>query len=248
MKDSDIIRGIRENSETAWRALYAETHDRFLPLIAQLLGRKSETDCEDIYELAYLDLMDNVKEGKLTEAGNANVAGYLYTICWRRALRARDRRKVEEKQMQKAARENAEEEASERYSPERVVGFDPVAEDEADQEAKDKALAFLDGILDGIPERCRKILRRYYWDNMSLKDIAAAMGLRNDDVAKTTKKRCMDKFVNTAKEMLADDREVEKAVRRAVERGALRDLLEECRKASSGEWALAALKDEKDKD
>ena len=228
MKDNDIIRGIRENSETAWRALYAATHDKFAPLISSILKRKSETEYEDIYGQACIDLMDNVKDGKLKEGESVNLAGYLYTICMRRAIRAEERRKTEEKRMQ-------------------GLSYGSIEFDQDDQDAIDEVLAFLDKVLASIPDRCRKILRRFYWDKMPMKDIAAAMGLKNDDVAKATKNKCMNKFKSVAKEMLADDEKVEEAVRRAVERDALRDLLEECRKESSGEWARAALDEKEEK-
>ncbi len=230
MKDNDIIRGIRENSEAAWRALYAATHDKFAPLISPILKRKSETDYEDIYEQACIDLMDNVKDGRLKEGESVNLAGYLYTICMRRAVRAEVRRKTEEKRMQGLSDGSIETDHQ----------LD-------DQDAIDEALAFLDRVLANIPERCQAILRRFYWDKMSMKDIAAAMGLKNDDVAKATKNKCMNKFKSVAKEMLADDEKAEEAVRRAVERDALRDLLEEFRKESSGEWSRAALDDEHEK-
>ena len=72
------------------------------------------------------------------------------------------------------------------------------------------------------------------------------MGLKNENVAKTKKNRCMDKFKDIAKAMLADDAATEAAVRRAVERDALRDLLADLRHEEDGELALAALKDKED--
>ena len=231
MKDNDIIRGIRENSESAWRALYAATHDKFAPLISSILKRKSETDYEDIYGQACIDLMDSVKDGRLKESEDVNLSGYLYTICMRRAVRAEERRKTEEKRMRGLFDGSIDEEGQ-----------------QVDQDAVDEALAFLDKVLAGIPERCRAILRRFYWDKLSMKDIAAAMGLKNDDVAKATKNKCMNKFRSVAREMLADDEQVEEAVRRAVERDALRDLLDECRKESRGELNIAALKDKDNSD
>ena len=80
-----------------------------------------------------------------------------------------------------------------------------------------------------------------------MKDIAALMGLRNEDSAKTTKNRCMNKFKEIAKAMLADDAKVDAAVRRTIERSALRDLLEEFRQEEIGERRRAAL-DNKDKE
>ena len=56
----------------------------------------------------------------------------------------------------------------------------------------------------------------------------------------------MDKFKEIAKAMLADDEKAEEAVRRTVERDALRDLLDDIRKEESGDLAMAALKN-KDK-
>ena len=252
MKDNDIIRGIRENSEAAWRALYLATHDKFMPLISSILKKKSETDYDDIYEQACFDLMENVKDGKLREGENVNLSGYLYTICMRKALRTNERRGSEEERMRKYGREKAAEraveEASGEHAPEAMMGFDPEAEQEADKEAWEKVLELLDKALAGIPERCRAILRRYYWDNMPMKDIAAAMGLKNADVAKATKNKCMRKIESLAGEMAAGDKELEAALRRVVERDALRDLLEAFRKESSGEWARAALDDKEDKE
>jgi hypothetical protein len=58
----------------------------------------------------------------------------------------------------------------------------------------------------------------------------------------------MNKFKEIAKAMLADDAKAEEAVRRTVERNALRDLLEEFRQEEAGEMARAALKNiDKDK-
>ncbi len=102
-------------------------------------------------------------------------------------------------------------------------------------------------MLESIPPRCKSILRRFYWDKLPMSEIAAIHGLRNENSAKTTKNRCMDKFKEIAKAMLADDAKADEAVRRTVERDALRNLLEEFRKEESGEWSVAALKN-KDKD
>lgn len=241
MTDNDIIRGIRENSESAWRKLFAQTHSQFAPKISAILKRSLATTFDDVYEQACMDLMENVKEGRLVEGEGVNLTGYLYTICWRRALRAENSQKTQEKRTDKMAKDTAEEEASDKYAPDVIMVYDP----DSDAETEDKALAFLDKVLASIPESCRQLLRRFYWDKMPMKDIAAAMGLKNDDVAKATKNKCMNKFKTIAKAMLADDEKAEEAVRRTIERDALRDLLEECRKEEAGDWALAALKDKK---
>ena len=242
MTDNDIIRGIRENSESSWRELFAQTHSQFAPKISAILKRSLATTYEDVYEQACMDLMENVKDGRLVEGDGVNLTGYLYTICWRRALRAENSHKVQEKRNEKMAHDTVEEEASEKFAPDVMMVYNP----DSDAEAEDEALAFLDRVLDSIPESCRQLLRRFYWDKLPMRDIAAAMGLKNDDVAKATKNKCMNKFKSIAKAMLADDEKAEDAVTRVVERDALRDLLEECRKEAAGDWSIAALT-EKDK-
>lgn len=226
MTDNDIIRGIRENNEAAWRELFATTHNQLAPKISAMLKRSLATTYEDIYEQACLDLMDSVKDGRLVESENSNLYGYLSTICWRKALRAENSQKVKEKR-----------EESVPADPDVVPEYLPADDEDAEKEA----LAFLDKVLASIPESCRKLFRRFYWDKMPMKDIAAIMGLKNDDVAKATKSKCMKKYREIAKAMLADDEKADEAVRRVVERDALRDLLEECRNEASGEWSLAAL-------
>jgi len=73
-----------------------------------------------------------------------------------------------------------------------------------------------------------------------MKDIATLTGLKNEDTAKSTKKRCMDKFRSIAKAMLEDDEKAEIAIRRTIERAALRDQLDECRQLESGTLSRAA--------
>lgn len=206
-----------------------------------MLARTKDVTFDDLFEEALLALMDNVKEGKVAEGEETNLSGYLYTICWRMALRLETRRKrMEEKEVKHATEEEAVRIREEN---------EPVDDEDTSVEPEEYAAAmtFLDRVLESIPPKCKSILKRFYWDRLPMSEIAATHGLRNENSAKTTKNRCMDKFKEIAKAMLADDAKAEEAVRRTVERNALRDLLEEIRNEAAGQWALAAIKD-KDKD
>ncbi len=241
MTDNELIRGIRDNSSAAWREIYQANRDKIRARIAPMLIRTKDANFDDVFDQALIELMDNVKDGKLEEGPNTNLSGYLYTICWRKALRLETRSKrAEEKEEKRAAEEEAERKLEETKSEEE-------RDHTVEPEDYEEALAFLDRVLESIPPRCKSILRRFYWDKLPMSEIAAIHGLRNENSAKTTKNRCMDKFKEIAKAMLADDAKADEAVRRTVERDALRDLLEEFRKEESGEWSVAALKN-KDKD
>jgi hypothetical protein len=81
-------------------------------------------------------------------------------------------------------------------------------------------------------------------------DIACALGMRNADSAKTKKSKCMNKFKDIAAQIIESEEFAEDAVRAAVERAALKELLEDERFYAENGIALAALdtdKDNKDK-
>ena len=238
MTDNELISGIRENSTAAWREVYHANHDIVKAKIEPMLRQAKGKTFDDVYSEAMIALMENVKDRKLAEGEHVNLSGYIYTLCWRIALRVENKGKREDEKQKEMVDDLG-------------VGEPATEVDEEDgtisPEEYEEAMAFLEKVLESIPPSCRTILKRFYWDKMPMKDIAALMGLKNEDTAKTTKSRCMKKIKEIAHAMLADDAKAEAAVRRAIERNALRDLLEEFRQEESGELALAALKDKKKK-
>lgn len=51
--------------------------------------------------------------------------------------------------------------------------------------------------VENMPDPCKTILWSYYWENMSMDEIAAKMGYANANVAKTKKSRCMNDVKST---------------------------------------------------
>ena len=242
MTDNELIRGIRENSTAAWREIYHANYAPTMKSIGPMLRRAKGKTFDDVYSEAMIALMENVKDGKLEEGENTNLSGYIFTLCWRIALRLETKGSKEEDNRERML---------DVLKPKGTGNEEPFIEDDEDDgtvspEEYEEAMAFLEKVLNSIPPSCRTILKRFYWDKMPMKDIAAQMGLKNEDSAKTTKNRCMNKFKEIAKAMLADDAKADAAVRRTIERSALRDLLEEFRQEVAGERDIAALKN-KDK-
>lgn len=220
MTDRDIIQGI-ESGQTSIRQY-----------IQPILSGVRDVTFDDVYQEASIILMENIKAGKLDNKSEMNRSGYLYVICKRVALGYAAKKRpfrIVEKPTSKdevVIKDEGEEQES------KSVGFMEMEEEEA--------MRFLDRVLDSIPPTCKSILKRFYWDKMSMKDIATLTGLKNEDTAKSTKKRCMDKFRSIAKAMLEDDEKAENAIRRTIERAALRNQLDECRQLESGTLARAA--------
>lgn len=240
MTDNDIIKGIRDNSPEAWRELYHATVGGIRSKIEPMLIRVKHLTFDDVFEEACITLMNHIKDGKVVESEHTNLSGFLYTICWRIALRQNDRESLPKEEPAKSVIKVNNRQIV--FEPSEEQGEDPNKTEEDEKQVSD----FLDRALNSIPVECQKLLRRYYWDKMSMRDIAPTLGLKNENVAKTKKNRCMDKFKGIVKAMLADDEKADEAVRRTIERNALRDLLQDLRMEESGEIDLAALKDKED--
>ena len=77
-------------------------------------------------------------------------------------------------------------------------------------------------------------------------DIASILGMRNADSAKTKKNKCMNKFKDIAAKLLENDEFAEEAVRAAVERAALKELINNERVYAENGISMAALDEDED--
>ena len=105
---------------------------------------------------------------------------------------------------------------------------------------------FLDRVFDSMPAECKQLLKLFYWERKPMDDIASILGMRNADSAKTKKSKCMNKFKDIAAQLIESDEFAEDAVRAAVERAALKELLEDERFYAENGISLAALDTKED--
>ncbi len=228
MKNQEIISGIKHGSESAWNKLLSSLSDPFCRQIKPILKDVRDITFDDVFEEACIDLMENIKAGKLDEGEN-NLEGYFFRICKRKALRYASKKK------------------NISVDDDNVVIKDVGSEllpGTPDEESEDDALvnAFLERVLETMPQNQQELLRHFFWDKMSMAEIAAVHGLKNENVAKSLKKRYMENFKKKAKKMLDDDLMAEEAIGRVFERAALRDQIDECRHLESGVLQASACK------
>ena len=100
---------------------------------------------------------------------------------------------------------------------------------------------FLDRVFDSIPPECKNLLKHFYWDHKSMDEIASILGMRNADSAKTKKTKCMNKFKDIAAKLIENDECAEEAVRAAVERTAIKELMNNERVYAENGISMAAL-------
>lgn len=243
MTDNELIRGIRENSNAAWRYLFNESYGPICTAVMPIIEGRKDVSFNDIFQEGCIALMENIKDGKLTEGESNNINGYLFTLCKRIAT------KKVSKGMPPAplgVREVTINGQTVRI--EQSVGLEQNPEKEENEQKMIEN--FLDKVLKKLSETCRKIFKRFYWDKMPMDMIAATLGLKNADTAKATKNRCMNKFREIAKDLLKDDARAEEAIKKSVERQSLRDLFEDFITEQKEDLSVAAcvVKDKGNKD
>ena len=236
MTDSQLLLGITENDERAWRFICNNMKFGFDSIIKQASSSAnlSQEDVDDIFQESCVVLMHSAKGGKITVTREGAIFSYLVEVGklkTRNLLRKRRCITSDDMVTFSLSQHNNEE--------------SDMTIDEKQQVQND----FLDKVLDLLPAECRTLLKHFYWDHKPMDEIASILGMRNADSAKSKKSKCMNKIKDIATQLIESEEFAEEAIRNAVERAVLRELLaEEMTYADSG-FCMAALDvDDKNKD
>ena len=238
MTDPQLIFGIMQNDERAWRYICREMRPGFASILVQaFVDRISDEDIEDIFQESLIVLMQKVKSGSVVSSREGALFSYLVQIGKLTACNM----------VRKKTAQNLDDAVTSsltlHYSSEEDAD---ITVDEKQQMQNE----FLDKILDMIPSECRNLLKHFYWNHKPMDEIAGILGMRNADSVKAKKSKCMNKFKDIAAQLVESDEFAEDVVRAAVERAALKELLEDERFYAENGIAMAALdidEDNKDK-
>lgn len=234
MTDSQLLLGITQNDERAWRFICKNMKFGFDSIIKQAssTANLSQEDVDDIFQESCIVLMHNAKGGKIAVTREGAIFSYLVEVGKLKTRNLlRKRRCIASDDMVTFSLNLHNREDGD------------MTIDEKQQMQND----FLDRVFDSMPEECKQLLKLFYWERKPMDDIASILGMRNADSAKTKKSKCMNKFKDIAAQLIESDEFAEDAVRAAVERAALRELLEEERFYAENGISLAALDIEEDK-
>ena len=228
MTDSQLIFGILQNDERAWRYICREMKPGFASILGQTFSASkiSNEDIEDIFQDALLVLMQRVKSGDVVSSREGALFSYLVQIG-----------KLTACNLLRKKRTIASDDAVTSSLNLHNIEESDIAVDEKQQMQND----FLDKILDLLPAECRTLLKYFYWNHKPMDEIASILGMRNADSAKSKKSKCMNKVKEIAAQLIENDEFAEEVVRNAVERVALRELIEEERYNAESGFCIAAL-------
>lgn len=169
MKDSQIFELIKQGDEKTLGILYNKYYRMMTHMV--LSNNGTEQEAKDIYQEALVVFWQKTVSGKLVLT--SKISTYLYSVCqnlWRKELERKKRLSNEEKDSVEFQSFESEEKA-------RIIR---------------ECLSQLD-------ETCRKTLMYYYFDGLSMQDIADKLGFANTDTAKTKKYKCKKKLDDLVK-------------------------------------------------
>lgn len=170
MKDREILDKIAKGDESALKYLYKKYYRMMTKLVISNNG--SEEEAKDIYQDALIVFWQKVIGGQLILT--SRISTYLYSVClnlWRKELDRKNRLSHEEK--------------------------DEAQYMDNDKEEREK---IIHECINELGDTCKKILTYYYFEKMSMQDIAEKLDFANTDTTKTKKYKCKKRLDQLVKQ------------------------------------------------
>ena len=164
MNENEIFERISRGDEKALEFIYKKYYRMMVKIVVSNSG--TEEEARDIYQEALIVFWQKATSGKLVMT--AKMSTYIYSICqnlWRKELDRKKRLSNEERDT-------------------------PVTMDTETKERNN----IVAKCIEQLGETCRKVLMYYYFEEMSMQDIADKLGFANTDTAKTKKYKCKKKL------------------------------------------------------
>ena len=164
MNEKEIFERICKGDEKALEFLYQKYYRMMTKLVITNSG--TEEEARDVYQDALIVFWQKATSGNLVLT--SKMSTFIYSICqnlWRKELDRKKRLSSEEK--------------------------DTAVLLDTDSIEREKILA---KCIDQLGETCKRVLMLYYFDEMSMQDIADKLGFANTDTAKTKKYKCKKKL------------------------------------------------------
>ena len=160
-------------------------YEELKPLFINYLRKNfniSYDEIMDIYTDVWIDVRNNIIHGRVD--ANTHWKAYILRMGWNQANKKATRRPqdIDSYDDETFNRDEFEKKYTEEKIAETSIYEDPDMQ------------AVLAAELSYIPDPCNKILKLYYFDNLSMKEIADSMNYSSSRSAITTKNRCMDKL------------------------------------------------------
>ena len=164
MNEKEIFERICKGDEKALEFIYQKYYRMMTKLVITNSG--TEEEARDVYQDALVVFWQKATSRNLVLT--SKMSTYIYSVCqnlWRKELDRKKRLSNEEK--------------------------DTAVLVDTESKERERILA---SCIDQLGETCKKVLMFYYFEEMSMQDIADKLGFANTDTAKTKKYKCKKKL------------------------------------------------------
>jgi len=170
--DSLIVEGIKKSDDKALKFVYKKYYIMIHQFVVTNTGLKQDAD--DLFQDGIIILYEKIKNGSYK--GNSSIKTYFYSICRNQWLKVLRKRRI--------------------FVPINDQNkYIDIPDDNLGPEYDDSTeTAILKEQLSILDQRCRQIIVFFFYEKLSLKQIAKKLGYTNAENAKTQKYRCIQKL------------------------------------------------------
>jgi RNA polymerase sigma factor (sigma-70 family) len=172
--EKELFERICKGDEKALEQLYSKYYRMMTKLVINNSG--TEDEARDIYQDALIVFWQKATSGKLVLT--SKISTYIYSICqnlWRKELDRKKRLSNESKDISITI----------------------------DNESEERN-RIINQCLERLDEQCKQVLMYFYFEEMSMQDIADKLGFANTDTTKTKKYKCKKKLDELVKSLYSE--------------------------------------------
>lgn len=187
-----------QNYEDIVRDWYLKLQTPFLRQLTSKYPALTIFDAENIYQDTFLAVQNNLLEGRIKE--DTSWSSYIMTIGLNMASKAY--RKIGKTDSADDGFDNDGEGSKSKTAREVEKLVKNLSEEETPLYENEEALSLLGDELTHTPEPCSSIIRLFYYEDMSMDEIAEKIGYRNASTAKAKKSQCMTDLIKRVTDAL----------------------------------------------
>ena len=181
LNDKSIVLAIKNADKNAVAYLYKT----YYPMVKHFIIHNSGTltEAEDLYQEGILDVYENIVNDKFSLQSNTTLKTYIYSVCrnkWMYELRKKNKLPVRINETNKFITDN-------------------LLEDETEEMPYN---SLLNKALEQIGNKCKEIIKDFYYHKMTMEQIAHKNNFISANVAKSSKERCMKNAREIANKIL----------------------------------------------
>ncbi|SMC41666.1 RNA polymerase sigma factor [Cellulophaga tyrosinoxydans] len=177
LEQEELIKAIQANDEIVLKNLYQENYYKTEKYIVDNNGDIAQA--KDTYQEAFIAVWENVQNNKFTPMNQTALNGYIYSVAknkWLNYLKSSAYKKTKKLDAHEYKIQNKPEEISAEFDEENASKLELVVTN-----------------FNTIDEACKKLLEVFYYENKSLREIAAELKI-TEASARNKKYRCLEKL------------------------------------------------------